>query len=115
LEALKNADRFQGKVLSRKMKAAQIEDILRVWSRHKGGSWEKVSGRPGERDDEFLIGDIEIPYTSELELDGVTHYLLSFNEKAEKPVSFGLSSANTDRLTDAEILDLISNPPLEEA
>jgi len=114
LEALKNADRFQGKVLSRKMKAAQIEDILRVWCRHKGGSWEKVPGRPGERDDEFLIGDIEIPYTSELELDGVTHYLLSFNEKAEKPVSYGLSSANTDRLTDPEILNLISNPPLEE-
>jgi UDP-N-acetylglucosamine 4,6-dehydratase len=114
LEALKNADRFHGKVLSRKMKAAQIEDILRVWCRHKGGTWERVPGRPGERDDEFLIGDIEIPYTTELELDGVTHYLLSFNEKAEKPVSYGLSSANTDRLTDAEILDLISNPPLEE-
>jgi UDP-N-acetylglucosamine 4,6-dehydratase/UDP-glucose 4-epimerase len=29
-------------------------------------------------------------------------------------VSYGLSSANTDRLTDAEILDLISLPPLEE-
>jgi UDP-N-acetylglucosamine 4,6-dehydratase/5-epimerase len=114
LEALKNADRFQGKVLSRKMKAAQIEDILRVWSRHKGGSWEKVSGRPGERDDEFLIGDIEIPYTSELELDGITHYLLSFNEKAKEPVCYGLSSANTDRLTEAEILNLICNPPLEE-
>jgi hypothetical protein len=95
------------------MKAAQIEDILRVWGTHKGGNWEKVPGRPGERNDEFLIGEIEIPYTSELELDGVTHYLLSFNEKAERPVPYGLSSANTDRLTDAEILDLISNPPLE--
>ena len=114
LEALKNADRFQGKVLSRKMKAAQIEDILRVWVGHKGGNWERVPGRPGERDDEFLVGDIEIPYATELELDGVTHYLLSFNEKAEKPVSYGLSSANTDRLTDAEILNLISNRPLEE-
>lgn len=114
LEALKNAYRFHGKVLCRKMKAAQIEDILRVWVTHKGGSWERVAGRPGERDDEFLIGEIEVPYTRELELDGVTHYLLSFNEKPEKPVSYGLSSANTDRLTDAEILELIDNPPLEE-
>ena len=114
LEALKNADRFQGKVLCRKMKAAQIEDILRVWCKHKGGTWEKIPGRPGEREDEFLIGEIEVPYTTELELGGVTHYLLSFNEKAEKPVPFGLSSANTDRLTDDEILDLITEPVLVE-
>lgn len=115
LEALRNADQFQGKVLFRKMKSAQIEDILNVWCRHKGGSWEKISGRPGERDDEFLVGDLEVPYTSELELGGITHYLLSFNEKAERPVPAGLSSANVERLTEAEILDLISNPPLEEA
>jgi UDP-N-acetylglucosamine 4,6-dehydratase/5-epimerase len=114
LEALKDKDRFQGKVLSRKMKAAQIADILRVWVEHKGGTWKRISGRPGEREDEFLIGDAEIPHTSELELGGVTHYLLSFNEKAETPVSCGLSSRNADRLTDAEILDLISNPPMEE-
>ena len=114
LAAFKNVEQFQGKVLCRKMKAAQIEDILRVWVGHKGGSWEKIPGRPGERNDEYLVGEIEVPYTSELELDGVPHYLLSFNEKAENPVPFGLSSANTDRLTDAEILNLISNPPLEE-
>jgi hypothetical protein len=114
LEALRNAERFQGKVLSRKMKAAQIEDVLRVWVSHKGGDWERLPKRPGEREDEFLIGDTETPYTSEVELDGITHYLLSFNEKAERPVPYGLSSGNTDRLTDAEILDLISNAPLEE-
>lgn len=114
LQALQNAEHFQGKVLSRKMKAAQIGDILRVWVDHQGGRWERIAGRPGERDDEFLIGEIEIPYTSELELDGVTHYLLSFNEKAENPVPYGLSSANTDRLNDAEILELITNRPLEE-
>jgi UDP-N-acetylglucosamine 4,6-dehydratase len=114
LAALKNIDDVQGKVLSRKMKAAQVEDILRVWTKHKGGRYEKIEGRPGERDDEFLIGDLELPYTEEVEYNGIIHYIISFNDKVKKPISFGLSSANTDKLTDAEILDIINNPPIEE-
>jgi len=114
LTALKNVDILQGKVLSRKMKAAQISDILKIWIQNKGGRWEKIEGRPGEREDEFLIGDIEIPFTSEVTLNSITHYIISFNQKAATPVQYGLSSANTDRLTDSEILDIISNPPVEE-
>jgi len=114
LAALNNMDDVKGKVLSRKMKAAQIEDILKVWVKEKGGRYEKIEGRPGERDDEFLIGDLELPYTREIEYDGVTHYLISFNEKVKDPVSFGLSSANTDKLSEKEILDIINNPPAEE-
>jgi UDP-N-acetylglucosamine 4,6-dehydratase/5-epimerase len=114
LAAMNNIDTVQGKVLSRRMKAAQIEDILKVWTNSKGGRYEKIEGRPGERDDEFLIGDLELPYTEEIVYDGITHYLISFNSKVEKPVSFGLSSANTERLSDQEILQIISNPPTEE-
>ena len=112
--ALENIDYFQGKVLSRKMKAAQIADILRVWTGHKGGRWEKIEGRPGERDDEFLIGALEIPFTSELVLNGITHYLISFNQKTDRPIALALSSANTERLTDSEIMDIITHPPVEE-
>jgi len=112
--ALKNIDVLHGKVLSRKMKSAQIDDILKMWTQNKGGRWEKIAGRPGEREDEFLIGDIEIPFTSEMTLDNIAHYIISFNQKVDKPVKFGLSSANTERLTDSEILDIISNPPAEE-
>jgi UDP-N-acetylglucosamine 4,6-dehydratase len=114
LAALNNIDEVKGKVLSRKMKAAQIEDILKVWVKEKGGRYEKIEGRPGERDDEFLIGDLELPYTHEIEYDGVTHYLISFNEKVKEPVHFGLSSANTDKLSEKEILGIINNPPAEE-
>jgi UDP-N-acetylglucosamine 4,6-dehydratase/5-epimerase len=114
ITALNHMDEVQGKVLSRKMKAARIEDILQVWTREKGGRYEKIEGRPGERDDEFLIGDLELPYTEEVVYDGILHYLISFNEKVARPVSFGLSSANTDKLTDAEILAIINNPPIEE-
>lgn len=114
ITAMNNMDLVQGKVLSRHMKAAQIEDILQVWIEEKGGKWEKIEGRPGERDDEFLIGDLELPYTEELQLDGIKHYLISFNDKVAKPVAFGLSSANTDRLSREEILAIINNPPIEE-
>ena len=114
LAALEHIEAVQGKVLSRKMKAAQIEDILRIWTGHKGGRYEKIDGRPGERDDEFLIGDLELPYTEQVVYGGIDHYLISFNQKVKNPVAVGLSSANTDRLTDDEIREIINNPPEEE-
>ena len=114
ITAMNSIDLVKGKVLSRYMKAAQIEDILQTWIEEKGGKWEKIEGRPGEREDEFLIGDLELPYTEELMIDGIKHYIISFNEKVANPVSFGLSSANTDRLSREEILSIINNPPIEE-
>ncbi len=109
-----NVDELQGKVLSRMMKACPIKEMLRVWIENKDGRWETIEGRPGERDDEFLIGDIEVPYTREVEYNGVKHYVISFNSKVDNPVSHPFSSANADRLTDDEILKIISNPPIEE-
>lgn len=114
LAAMNDIETVQGKVLSRKMKAARIEDILTVWTSHKGGRYEKIEGRPGERDDEFLIGDLELPYTEEIIYNGITHYLISFNHKVQTPVTVGLSSANTERLSEEEILAIINNPPAEE-
>ena len=112
--ALDNAGELQGKVLSRYMKAALIRDILTVWVDRRGGRWEKIEGRPGEREDEYLIGDLELPYTREVKYGGIIHYVISFNQKAETPLATGLSSANTERLTAAEIAALIDNPPAEE-
>lgn len=114
ITAMDNIDLVKGKVLSRYMKAAQIEDILQTWIEERGGKWEKIEGRPGERDDEFLIGDLELPYTEELQLGGIKHYLISFNDKVANPIPFGLSSANTDRLSREEILAIINTPPIEE-
>lgn len=112
--ALDRIETLQGKVLARHMKAALIKDILDLWVKQRGGRWEKIEGRPGERDDEFLIGDLELPYTVETMIDDVKHYIISFNEKAPMPLPSGLSSANTSRLSEAEILSLIDNPPAEE-
>lgn len=114
LTAIDNIHLFQGKVLSRKMNASLISDMLRVWIENKGGRWERIAGRPGERMDEYLVGELEIPYTKEEIINDVSHYIISFNEKVENPVSFALSSANTDKLTDSDILHIISHPPIEE-
>ena len=75
------------------------------------GKYEKIEGRPGERLDKFLVGDLELPYTRELDFNNIKHFLISFNEKVENPIEFGLSSANTEKLTDEEILAIIKNPP----
>ena len=114
LTAHDNIDTLQGKVLSRRMKAAQIKDVLDLWIAHKGGSWQRIEGRPGERTDEFLIGDLERAYTNETTFDDITHYVISFNEKVPEPLPVGLSSANTERLSDEEILNIINDPPVEE-
>lgn len=114
ITAMDNIDEVQGKVLSRKMKAAQIEDILKIWTEIKNGKYEKIAGRPGERDDEYLIGDLELQYTKELIYDRVTHYLISFNKKVDNPINIALSSANTDKLNREEIIKIINSPPLEE-
>lgn len=108
--AMREIEAVEGRVLSRKMKSAQIEDLLNAWIEEKGGRWERMTGRPGERDDEFLIGDIELPYTRRVEYDGIEHYIISFNEKAAEPLEVGLSSANTERLTRPEMLDIINHP-----
>jgi hypothetical protein len=46
--------------------------------------------------------------------DRIPHYVISFNERQPKPLKQGLSSANTKRLTEKEVLEIINNPPAEE-
>ena len=114
LTALKNESELHGKVLSRYMKAAQLEDIIRVWTKQEGATYEKIEGRPGERLEEFLIGESELEYTEERIYDGIRHYVLSFNEKSENPLTEVLSSRTAEKLTDDEIRAIINNPPFEE-
>ena len=112
--AIDNAERFQGKVLLRDMKAALIRDILELWVRQKGGSWHQIEGRPGERPHEYLVGEPELPYATETEIEGVRHFVISFNEPVARPLLRTLCSADAPRLSDEEILDIINNPPPEE-
>jgi UDP-N-acetylglucosamine 4,6-dehydratase len=51
ITCLNNIEILQGNVLTKDMKAAQIEDLLKTWIKHNGGKWEKIQGRPGDRID----------------------------------------------------------------
>lgn len=111
--AVARVDELHGRVLSRQMKAARIGDLLDVWVRDHGGTWEQIEGRPGEREDELLVGELELPYAREIVIDDVPHYVLSFNQRVDQPLAGVLSSANAARLTDPEMAQLINSPPAE--
>ncbi len=109
LTALENIDTIQGQILSRYMKSAQIEDLLETWTRAKGGSWERIASRPGDLEDEFLIGETELPYASEQIFNDIRHFVISFNKKSAAPLPEILTSANTERLNEDEMLNLINS------
>jgi UDP-N-acetylglucosamine 4,6-dehydratase len=111
---LGNIERHRGEVVSRQMRSALIRDILELWVARKGGRWERMEGRPGERDDEFLVGELELPHAYEVVYDDVPHYAIAFNRRSERPLKEALSSANAARLTKEQIVELIENPPPEE-
>ncbi len=114
ITAIDNIDEVQGKVLSREMKAAKMKEILENWISVFGGKWEIIEGRPGERNDEYLIGELELDYTIEKVYDSVKHYLISFNEKQENCIKSIISSENVEKLTNSEIVSILKNPPAEE-
>lgn len=109
--AIDRVDELHGMVLSREMKSARIRDILEVWVKHFGGRWQPIEGRPGERQHEYLIGETEARYTSEVRFDGVTHYATAFDKPTARPLPGPLSSADAVPFSKAELLDLITNPP----
>lgn len=114
LTALDHAADLHGTVLARAMKAVRMEDVLKVWISLERGRYEVIDGRPGERDEEFLIGEQELPYTCERFYGGVAHYVITFNRKADAPLRDPLSSRTAERLTREEIAALLTNPPVEE-
>jgi FlaA1/EpsC-like NDP-sugar epimerase len=109
--AMNNIDLIQGQILSRVMKSAKIEDILNVWTKHFGGNWEKITDRPGERDDEYLVGESELSFCQTLEFNGVNHFLIHPNEKVKTPYHSIFTSKEAERLTEEEILELIKAQP----
>jgi FlaA1/EpsC-like NDP-sugar epimerase len=111
--AIANIERVQGGVLTREMKAARIRDILDLWIRDRGGRWERVAGRPGERPHECLVGEAELPYASRIELQGTPHYVIKFNAPATHPLSSVPCSETAARLSEAEIRDIIDDPASE--
>jgi hypothetical protein len=96
------------------MKSAVIRDVLDVWVAEKGGTWEPMEGRPGDRPCEWLIGESEVDYTRAIAFGDVQHYLISFNERASESLTMPISSDNAERLSPREIASLIAGIPVEE-
>jgi FlaA1/EpsC-like NDP-sugar epimerase len=109
--AIENFEMIQGQILSRVMKSAYVKDILNVWINNFGGSWEKIEGRPGERDDEYLVGETELEYCQVLKFGGIEHFLISPNTKVEIPYPAIFTSKEAERLSEAEILEIINAEP----
>jgi nucleoside-diphosphate-sugar epimerase len=108
--ALNNFELVAGRVLTCDMGAAQMSDILDIWTREYGGVWEKAEVRHGDTVDQLLIGEGEIDCTREISIDGKRFYLIDFRDKTFGDVSGIISSENARRLSDDEILGLIRDP-----
>jgi FlaA1/EpsC-like NDP-sugar epimerase len=109
--AIENFEIIQGQILSRVMKSAYIKDILNVWINNFGGTWENIESRPGERLDEFLVGETELDYCTTLEINNVKHFLISPNKKSKTPYPQIFTSQNAEKLTEKEILEIINSEP----
>ena len=111
ITAMNNINEHHGGILSLKMKSAQIEDILKVWSKHFDVPYEKIEERPGDKLDEVLIGKIELPYIKLVDIEGRPYYYINFHKKCDNELREEISSANAERLNEKEMLDLIINKP----
>ena len=110
---LDNIDTLHGKVLSRTMRAASIRELLDVWIENFGGKWEKIEGRPGDRNYEALISEVETKFTTTQMINGILHYVITFNKEQNNCLKEAVTSDNAERLTKQELLNIITKPPKE--
>ncbi len=110
---LDNIDTLHGKVLSRTMRAASIRELLDVWIENFGGKWEKIEGRPGDRNYEALISEVETRFTTTQMINGILHYVITFNKEQNNCLKEAVTSDNAERLTKQELLNIITKPPKE--
>ncbi len=106
--ALSNSQKFRGKILCANMKSCKLIDIIKVWTNKYGGNFKIIDGRKGDRIDEYLIGQNELEYTSEIIKNKKIYYLIDFEKNSKKPLKKIVSSQNATRLNKNEILKLIN-------
>ncbi len=115
VNALHSIDEIAGKVMSREMKAAQLKDIIEVWREIDPKiNVKHLPERPGERLEEFLIGQEELSKTYEKNINGIRHYIFNFNLDVANPVAEVHTSRTAIKLTKDEIRNILNNPPVEE-
>lgn len=115
IRALDNVNIIAGSVLTQKLKSTQIDQILDIWCQKFGVKWKTIERRLGDKDDEYLIGDLELKNTKKINLNNIEHYLITFNKYYENHIKESLSSLNAERLSGDEILNLINSEPTSES
>jgi UDP-glucose 4-epimerase len=110
LRCMDNFDLLHGKILSKVMKSAQISDLLDIWCELFDSTWTKVDPRPGDKEDEYLIGILENKNTFIKELDEIKHFVIDFSKLAKSHLKDPFSSKDAQRLSKEEMLELIQSP-----
>lgn len=111
IRAINHIDLIRGGILIPDMKAVLIKDILDLFAEQKHVSWEQIAARPGERVDEYLLGDSELEYSERRELDGLVHYLFTPNRRPDHPVVDHLISSSAPQFSKEELLEFINGEP----
>jgi len=111
VNVMEHIDDVRGHVVSRRMKAAQIGDLLEAFLQRLGGRRECLPTRPGDSVDEVLIGESEVPFTREVAVGGTTSLLLHFAKRTHRPIEGPLSSDIAERFSPDELTGLIDAEP----
>ena len=112
IAAMDNIETLHGGILSLKMKSAQVKDILNVWTKEQNITWKQIAARPGDKQDEVLVGAIELPYTKELTINNKHYYFIHYDKKQENNLKDEIASYNAERLSADEISAIINTVPV---
>ncbi len=105
--AIEKKESFSGKILCADMKSCKLIDIIKIWVKNFGGGYKIIKSRKGDRQDEYLIGQNELRYTTRLNRKNKIYYLIDYENLSKKPLKKIVSSENALKLNNSEILNLI--------
>ncbi|TAF68312.1 MAG: NAD-dependent epimerase/dehydratase family protein [Cytophagales bacterium] len=105
--ALQYATDWKGKTITQPMRAIEIATLLKYWIKKYKGGYKVVGKRIGETLHSFLIGDEELDFAEEVLIGNEKFFIISPQQKVQKPLQKRFSSETADKYTDKEINTLI--------
>ena len=106
--ALQNIHIIDGSILSLPMKTASVGDFLKAVVDVTSATYEKTVPRDGERIHEILIGESELPFSSEIEFNGKKYYQITPNRKSSNPLPQVISSETSESHSYSDICRYVS-------
>lgn len=107
-DVLEHIDVAKGKTVALRMKAVQMEDALKQFISIYGGRYEKIGERAGEKVDEIMIGESELPRTTSVTLNNRSYLLIHPSVTTDNSIQLVVSTKNAERLYESEIEALIT-------